>query len=41
VLVTRKLSGIVARDMSGLWLSPERRSHETNRAVTGGQEDEI
>ncbi len=39
LLVTRKLSGIVARELSSLWLSPERRSHETNRIATGGQED--
>jgi hypothetical protein len=37
----RKLSGVVARELSGLWLSSERRSHETNRTATGGQENEI
>jgi hypothetical protein len=41
VLATCKLSGVVVRELSGLWFSSERRNHETNRTATGGQEDEI
>lgn len=37
MLVTSKLSGVVACEFSGLWLSPERSDYETNRIVAGAQ----
>ena len=41
MLVTRKLSSIVAQELSGLWLSPERSNHETNRISPGVEENAI
>jgi hypothetical protein len=40
-LVTRKLSGFVAQDLSGLGWSPLEVTDETDRDATGDSEDAI
>jgi len=41
VSVARNMSGIVARNLSGLIWSPKEVTDETDRDVTGDPEDEI